>query len=501
MQFIITTMAATAQDRELERIKVFRKWAFTINVELLTDERLRDKSFMVEGGDLTNKVDKRNKTLRTTIWIGPMESREADKKHAYEHRHCAVECTAGGISKMTAVNYLAKYLNINPALLTCGHGQVITYSQPVQKWPEYKLYMFKSLPGRLTSESEHIQQSVIHLRRKLKRNPTEREVLQYLVGDNKLLSFQKAATTTIRQQVKLAIDLADQYKSSDSDEDENEDGRHFLSDLVKLDVGDNMEEKSVSFFETILPNLVKQLKSTTKGFYGNPDLKHVLEIIGMMIIPLFMRRNHNDHKTKCLVFYGASRTGKSFMFMQLVKAGKLHQIASDANGVGRFEAPISCTGFFFDDCKEFLLKSKDEPTIKNLTRGDEASVKIFGGNAPIRGWVVITCQQRLDRYPVDAAAWSSRLLEVNFSECEPYSDFVTAFDIMKKSNIEEMLTFLYFIVHKPVEFMSNTNIANVFFDTSYYDNIVCSMFDRLTYGNNLLRLLNHKIVQFEKEYQ
>lgn len=488
---------------EGKKAKLFRKWAFTINCDLLNDARLNDVTYYVEGSDVSHVVNARNKTLRTTIWIGALEPKEVGKKDNYNHRHCAVENTSGGISKMNALAQLAKYLNINCSLLTCGEGRVVTYSQPVLEWPSYKTYMFKTLPGRMTSDEEKIQQAVIHLRRTMKRNPTPTQVKQYLV-DNHIIAFRKVATGTVKQQIELACELGDVYKSSSSDdgtEDNDEDGRKFLSKLARLDDGTAVIPKSAGFFEDVLHSLVDQLKNVTMRTNDtHPPFKRVLEIIAMMIMPLFVKRNNNDHKTKSLVFYGKSKTGKSFMLMNLVKAGKLHQISSDAKGVGRFDAQLSCNGYFFDDCNNKLLMSTDAPTIKNLTAGDEASVKVYAKSTAIRGWTFITCQTVLERMTSDEDAWNRRLTELCFDKCQAFEEYTTVFDIMKRSNIDEMLTFLYYVLHKPNVCDSITILKDYFIDSVYYDGIISNMFDKLTYGNNLLKVLSMHIVELEKNY-
>lgn len=492
----------TATAKEGEKSKLFRKWAFTVNCDLLNDTRLNDISYYVEGHDLTNTVNSRNKNIRTTIWIGALEPKEFEKKDNYNHRHCAIENTGGGISKMNALTQLAKYLNIDCKLLTCGHGCVISYSQPIMEWPSYKAYMFKTLPGRLTSDEEKIQQAVIHLRRTLKKNPTPVQVKQYLVQGN-IIAFRKVATGAIKQQIELACELGDVYKSSgseDGDED-NDDGLKFLSKLARLDDATTVCDVSSGFFDDILEILVKQLKMTTlRDCDDNPPLKRIFEIIAMMIMPLFIKRNNNDHKTKSLVFYGLSQTGKSFMLMNLVKSGKLHQVSSDAKGVGRFDAPISCNGFYFDDANDKILMSSDTITIKNLTAGDEASVKIYSKSASVRGWTFITCQTPLQKAQSDDEAWNRRLVEICFDNCEVFKEYTTVFDMVKRSNVDEMLTFLYYVLHKPKMATAELILRDFFIQSEYYDSIITSMFDKLKHGNNLLRLLNLLIVKIEKTF-
>jgi hypothetical protein len=489
-----------AASKEETKAKLFRKWAFTINCELLKDERLNSQSFYVEGHNLSETTNKRNKVVRTTVWIGALEPPEEGKKDPYWHRHCAIESTGGGISKMNALTLMSTYLNIPIGTLTCGHGNVVSYSQPVKSWLDYQKYMFKILPGRMTSDEEKIQQSVIKLRRNLRKNPTPTQVKEYLLREN-LLSFRKVATGAIKAQIELACEVGDMYKSDDSggSSPDNDDGQKFLNKLARMDSSSACAEpQSSSFFDDVLEVLVKQLRSTTRDGQC-PPLRGIFEIIALLIMPLFLKRNNNDHKTKSLVLFGRSKTGKSFIPMQLVKANKLHLVSSDAKGVGRFDANTAANGFFFDDVKNNLLMSTDAPTIKNLTAGDEASIKIYSKSTTVRGWTIITCQQKLLRQEVDTDAWKRRLIELNFNACEPIHEYTTVFDILKRSNVDEMLTFLYYVIHKPKS-SANVVLKDFLIQSEYYDEIVCKMFDKLKEGSNLLRLLNMNIVNIEKTF-
>jgi len=489
-----------AATKEEAKAKLFRKWAFTINCDILKDERLNSQSFYVEGHNLSETTNKRNKVVRTTVWIGALEPAEEGKKDPYSHRHCAIENTGGGISKMNALTLLSTYLNIPVGTLTCGVGNVVTYSQPVQSWPDYQKYMFKVLPGRMTSDEEKIQQAVIKLRRNLRKNPTPTQVKEHLLREQ-LLSFRKVATGAIKAQIELACEVGDMYKSDDSAEDspDHDDGQKFLHKLARLDSSSTSREpESSGFFDDILEVLVKQLRSTTRN--GTcPPLRGIFEIIALLIMPLFVKRNNNDHKTKSLVLFGRSKTGKSFIPMQLVKANKLHLVSSDAKGVGRFDANTAANGFFFDDVKSNLLQGTDAPTIKNLTAGDEASIKIYSKSTTVRGWTIITCQQKLLMHDVDVDAWKRRLIELNFNACEPIQEYTTVFDILKRSNVDEMLTFLYYVIHKPKS-SAKTVMKDFLIQSEYYDDIVCRMFDKLKEGTNLLRLLNMNIVNIEKSF-
>lgn len=489
--------------KQQEKVKIFRKWCFTLNVDLLDNGRLKDESYYVEGQNTTESINCHNKSTRTTVWIGALEPKEYDKTKPYAHRHCAVECTSGGITKMNAINIMAKFLQLPPSTLTCGEGNVVCYAQQVKDWPAYKMYMFKTLPGRMTSQEEKIQQAVIHLRRSLKKNPQAKEVKEYIVKNN-ILSFSKVATAQVRQQIELACEIENIYKSDESvegsDDSDKDDGIKFLSKLAKLDDPETQVIISAGFFDDILDILVKQISKANLLGNGPPPLRRVFEIIALLILPLFVKRNCNDHQTKSLVFYGLSKTGKSFIQMCLVKAGKLHQVCSDAKGVGRYDMSTSCNGFFFDDVDPKLLTTGDVPTIKNLTGGDEASVKVYSKSTTVRGWVYITCQTELLKLPEDIkqGAWYRRLIELCFDSCEQFKEYTTYFDIVKRSNIDEMLTFLYYVIHKP-KMNCETVLKDFIIKSDYYDGIISNMFNKLKYGTNLLRLLNMRIVKYEQD--
>lgn len=492
---------ATWCSKEAEKAKYFRKWAFTINLDLVKDERLQDPKYFVEGQNLSESVNSRNKVTRSTIWIGSIDPREEDKTKPYPHRHCAVENTGGGITKMNAINMICKYLNIQPSLLEFGEGKPVCYGQPVKDWPSYKMYMFKSLPGRMTSQEEKIQAAVIHLRRTLKKNPESKQVKEYLVKNN-ILSFSKVATGMVKQQIELACEIGDVYKSDESadgseDGEDKDDGIKFLSKLARLDDSTLAVDVSAGFFDDILDILVRQLRCTKLIGNGPPPLRRIFEIIAMMIMPLFVKRNNNDHETKSLIFYGLSKTGKSFIPMCLVKAGKLHLICSDAKGVGRYDAAISCNGFFFDDVDSKILLSTEVPTIKNITGGDEASVKVYAKSTTVRGWCFMTCQTALQKKEEDEIAWNRRLIELCFDDCEPFQEYTTVFDIVKRSNVDEMLTFLYYVIHKP-RMNCETVLKDFLIKSTYYDDVITNMFAKLKYGTNLLRMLNLLVVKYEK---
>lgn len=484
----------TAHAEEESKVKLLRKWAFTINCDLLDEPKLMNPEFYVEGQNVSEKINSKNTTVRQTVWIGALEPKEEDKQDPYNHRHCAVESTAGGISKMKALNLLATFLNINPSKFTCGHGEVIKYSQKVDNWISYKNYMFKTLPGRATKEEDNIQTAVTKLRRRLKCNPTPTQVKDYLLKE-KLIAFKRLATTQVVQMINLAIEMQDITKSSDEDDGgETDDGPTFLAKLARLDNGESSAamQQSSTFLEDVLEKLICQLRRTSiRG--QKPPLRVIIEIIAMMIMPLFVRRNNNDHKTRALVFYGRSRTGKSFFPMQLVKANKLHLIATDAKGVGRFEANASCTGFFFDDVNPSILTSTDATTIKNISAGDEASIKIYGKSTIVRGWILITCQTRLNMLPEDKDAWNRRLIGVCFDDCKPLKEYTTLFDITDKNNIEEMLAFLYYALHKPDIEDCALKLKDNFIDSTYYKDIIENMFSKLKYGTNLLKVVKQTV--------
>lgn len=484
-------------------VKLFRKWAFTVNCEKLKDARMNDVSYYVEGSDLSVATNKHGKTTKQTIYIGPLEPKEEDKKDPYAHRHCAVHSTAGSISKMNAIRLLAKFLNIRPDKFTCGIGNVITYSQPVQRWPDYKKYMYKTLKGRDQTDECVLKQAVTFLRRKLQKNPVAKEVKEYLIK-NDLMSIRKVATMAIKQQIDLLCDIGDIFKSSDEEKSpEKESGAHFLNRLLQISDAEPIAPvSSVTFYETVLPVMLEQLMQTSIDGKVDLNFYQAIEVICLQFMPLLLKRDPNDHETLSLLMYGESGTGKSFVPMSLCKFNRLHLICGDAAGVGRFDANTAATGYFFDEAKDDFFTGRDAGTIKNLTAGDETSIKVYSKSARIRGWVVVTAQHKLLYDTIDRNAWKRRILRLSFLHCQPVKTFVDSFDLSSKRNIEEILTFLYNVLHME----KNNNGLYIdaykceFIANKYYTDIIDKQFAQLEYGQCLLDALKSQIGSFKNMY-
>jgi hypothetical protein len=486
-----------ASTSKADRPLLIRKWAITINCDLLEDSRLKDNTFLVRGQDLSSKTNKRNVKIRTTIWIGALEPMDSEKTHPYNHRHCCVENTGGGISKMNALSQLTKYLNLPHGSLTCGEGQVVPYVQPVHEWDAYQKYMFKTIEDDKKPDERIIQDSVRYLRKQLQRNPTEAQVQEYLIK-NDLMSFKRCATSSITQQIKLAINIADIYHSSDEekDKDSNEDGRRYWSKLVQLnDVTPEKNNNSSEFFSQVLDVMVSQyikgrLRNTTKPL----PLRAILDIITLLLMPMFLKRNAEDHETKSVILCGRSKTGKSYFSMKLHKANILKEMTQES-GCGRFDASTTVNGYLWDEADNDILVTKSYSSIlKNLTNGDSAPVKIHGTSTTVTGWVVITSQKMLLKKPEDEEAWARRLFEFDLNTCPQIPNYIKSFDIMKKKNVEELLTFVYFMIcvypYEVGQFRyGNKNLIAV----EYYEDIMNAQFETVSDKEQLLSQLKNKI--------
>jgi hypothetical protein len=147
-----------------------------------------------------------------------------------------------------------------------------------------------------------------------------------------------------------------------------------------------------------------------------------LAIIMIAILPMVAHRTKIPDNLPALYFYGQARTGKSHFFNQ---HPAYHQVATDADGVSRYQLQTNEDAFLLDDITQKILDDKRNcSTIRNLALGGTATVKISGNTQKVRGFVVCTSNDTpgfLDKKMKDpdieanCTAWRRRFISIKFT--------------------------------------------------------------------------------------
>lgn len=156
------------------------------------------------------------------------------------------------------------------------------------------------------------------------------------------------------------------------------------------------DETNFLNFNTCLNKWIENIKTTNiqtthRAFINasRNDLQLSVAVINM--IQWLWKRAPNTYDDIPMICYlGTSGCGKSW-FLEQIKCYK--QIATDAQGVGRYKLNIE-KGYLLNEWTENdIFEITNWKTIKQLATGGHAVVKTFGDTIETKGWVVVCTQQ------------------------------------------------------------------------------------------------------------
>ena len=127
----------------------------------------------------------------------------------------------------------------------------------------------------------------------------------------------------------------------------------------------------------LIRNTILDSKITTVAFSAKEAVGTVpprIYVLCNLMASISATRSYNDNLLAVL-FSGASSTGKSKLLHSFTCLSKV--IAYDAQGVGRYGIDASHKSIYYHDVSFNLLTGKSEfPIVKNILRGERASVKV-----------------------------------------------------------------------------------------------------------------------------
>ncbi len=302
--------------------------------------------------------------LSFTIYIGPVEM--ADATTDWPHRHVMVSCPYSS-TRSRAKAVLAGYLGADLGDIYC---------QPLETTPrEYLKYCWKGTTSMKRKAEVSLDSAIKRVKAAGMQVTVER--VERDLACNEGVSFVSANQSLIRTAGRLA-GVMDERKTIE----------------VAVDACENMFQASrvLSEFFTLVDRLVQAggVDTTCDFLNDNSKEEQVAAIMCLSLLPSLFKRLFD--RLPGLFFWGVPSAGKSFLFDA---NPAFRKVAMDAGGVSRFRLEAIQAAFLLDDMKsDFLQKSDNSATLRNLTLGAEARVKVHGETLPVRAFVVATSNEQ-----------------------------------------------------------------------------------------------------------
>ena len=188
----------------------------------------------------------------------------------------------------------------------------------------------------------------------------------------------------------------------------------------------NMFKAVILFERQIKKNLYKNHFITTHNTYSKLNVEEMSELIVFLaLLPMVLDRWEGVDGLPALYLYGVPHTGKSFMF---TACPYYRKIATDATGVSRFRLQGCENSWLLDDVKMGCIdESSNSSVLRDLTIGGEHPVKVMGDTLNVRGFVVVTSNDKppflgdapsnyTGNWEMNCAAWKRRFIAINMTE-------------------------------------------------------------------------------------
>ena len=188
----------------------------------------------------------------------------------------------------------------------------------------------------------------------------------------------------------------------------------------------NMFKATILFEKQIKKNLYKNSFITSHKTYSKLNVEEMSELIVFLaLLPIVLDRWEGVDGLPALYLYGVPHSGKSYMF---TACPYYRKIATDATGVSRFLLQGCENSWLLDDVKMGCI---DEPSnssvLRDLTIGGEHPVKVMGDTMNVRGFVVVTSNDKppflgdvptnyTGNWEMNCMAWKRRFVAINMTE-------------------------------------------------------------------------------------
>lgn len=203
--------------------------------------------------------------------------------------------------------------------------------------------------------------------------------------------------------------------------------------------------KAVALFERqIRRNLTKNSYVTAHKIASKLDVNEMTNLIVFLaLLPIVLDRWEGVDGLPSLYLYGVPNTGKSYMF---TACPYYRKIASDALGVGRFVLQGIESSWLMDDINvSWIDNATNTSVLRDITIGGEHTVKNKGGTSNVRGFVVVTSndkpnflgnapQKYSGDWELNCAAWKRRFISVKMTETLDIDPLTIKWDHTSTSN-------------------------------------------------------------------
>lgn len=301
------------------------------------------------------------------IGIGPAEFDERGP-----HHHCLLRCLSRPITKSRAKAYWNELQPNAPLSETDYFKSLLTTTY------QYVNYMYKSYAklkkSRLTLAIEEAveaitkEQGYSDASDRLKAHLFDQEGFDFVTKYKK--DIEEAKKFPSLMQEKRTMDIQ-------NDDDENASKTFQIINYFKQNLKNQYTEKQPAPYTGEFEHLS-----------SNQQVNYILMIT---LLPILVNRAFEDG-IPGIIFYGIAHTGKSYFFS---KCKYFKKVASDAKGVSRFKLNSNESAYLFDDSyNDYLIRKDNESTIKQLTLGQETSIKIHSNSQLVRAFVFITMNEK-----------------------------------------------------------------------------------------------------------
>ncbi len=342
--------------------KQSRNWALTWRTE--PEDQIVDLE--PTGGDGVRVCTGNHNYL---VVVGPKES--TDENCPYDHQHMLVHCDTAAISKTKVKEALVEYSGLAPATIE----KHICYISECRDKKAYKKYMFKSVEEKTSCRDDNIVKKAINDLKIDGVVPTSTGIKRKLIEENGANAFNKRFKM-IAETYLAETDVIDCRGKPKIIFDPDSNRTNFVTQLM--------------MYYTLLHQT--EVSTTCKPFEGVGDdmLKDIVFLLSLL--PYFTNRViGGDDNLPSLYLYGVQCAGKSSMFNN---CRYFKKVPTDSSGVSRFRIDKMHTSLLLDDVEnDFINQKENSSTLKQLTLGGNAEIKVMGNTQNIKAFVIITSNE------------------------------------------------------------------------------------------------------------
>lgn len=336
------------------------------------------------------------------VIIGPVEM--ADETVSFPHRHCMIIRPGSGMTRGAARRSVEEFL---PTVST------EEYFNAVMNHHRYLQYMFKSTNVMNTFAEKELKKVLDDMTEK-GLGITPRSFQHHVTvrcGPHFYQKNKELCKTMLAQPDIFGPKVVVPFEVNDAEN---------YANAVKV----------ICIFNKVLKRAVEQngYSCTAKGF-ENMDPTDIANTITLIAcLPFLRQRWEGVDQLPGIYLYGKPGTGKSHLFQN---APYYKKVASDAQGVSRYRLDGCQRAYLLDDVNiTFFEDRMNMTTLRQLTLGGSATVKVLGDVQEVRGWIAATSNDipvwLSDDVPSDqvdnpnwarnCSAWRRRFIFVELTE-------------------------------------------------------------------------------------